>query len=294
MDYKAIDANIKPLFQKLEETGILLDEEKLSSIIREFQKKLVEWKQEINREVGFTVNIYSDDHLTRVIGGEQASNFLLSRIVEARKISSLIRKIQQVYDLANGNFQALNRLFGLYPKYGLDMNGQIITASELALSDLPAEILGVVSRQGMVLIKATYSGILGKVAKKLSNDSGVDIESFVWSLAKSQNIASSFFGRTAVVPETELERSRFVVKFPIQSTAMDIAKLGFTGLFEDYRIGKLDSQIFAIAPYSAYLFAPNEHADLISSVCRECLESAHTDFALSVNITTGSSLDRLA
>jgi hypothetical protein len=294
MDYKRIDAGMKPLFQHLAETGITLDEAKLINIIRGFQKRLVEQKQAINREVGFTVNIYSDNHLVRVLGGEKDSGFLFDQLVEARKIGFLIRKLQQIYNIANGNFQVLDRLFGLYPKYGLDMNGQITTVSELALSDLPEEILSVVSRQGMVLMKATYLNIVLQVVQKLSNDSGIDVKSFVSNLAKSKNIVSSFFGRTAIVPETESERLRFGVEFPIESTAMDIAKLGFIGLFEDYRIGKLDSQIFAIAPYSVYLFAPEEHDELISSVCRECLESAHTDFALSVDITTGSSLDRLA
>ena len=292
MDYKRIDAAMKPLFQSLAETGILLDEKKLIGMIQGFQKRLAGQKQMINREAGFTVNLYSDDHWNRAVQVIE-SEPVLSQILMSRALSSLIRKLQQVYDLANGNSKLLDRPFGLYPKYDLDINGQIVTISELALSDFPEESLRAISCQDMTLIKATYSNVVLSVVQKLSNDSGIDVESFIRTLAKSQNIVSSFFGRTAVVPELESERLRFVIEFPIESTAMDIAKMGFINLFEDYRIGKLGSQIFAISPYSVYLFTPNEHVELISSVCRECLESAHTDFALNVSVTIGSSLDRL-
>jgi hypothetical protein len=292
MNYKRIDAGMRPLFQSLAETGISLDEKKLLGMIQGFQRQLAEQKQTINRKVGFTVNIDSDDHwhqAMQVIDSE----LVLNQILGSRVLGSLIRKLQQVYDLANGNSKILDRSFGLYPKYDLDMNGKITTISELALNDLPEESLMAISRQDRILIKATYSDIISKVVQKLANDSGIDVKSFIHNLAKSQNIVSSLFGRTAIVPEIESERSRFVVEFPIESTAMDLAKMGFINLFEDYRIGRLESQIFALTPYSAYLFAPNEHVELISSVYRECLENAHSDFTLIVDITVGKSLTKL-
>jgi DNA polymerase I-like protein with 3'-5' exonuclease and polymerase domains len=292
MHYKMIDTGMKPLFKSLEETGILLDEEKLITLIRGSQKRLARQKQEINREAGFIVNLYSDGHWNRTVQ-EIESEFILRKLLEARTLSSLIRKLQQIYDLANGNFRALNRLFGLYSKYGLDINGKITTVGELSVEELPKEVLEAVSRQGEIIIKATYSSIISSVVQKLSDDSQVNVESFIHSLAKSQGIVSSFFGRRAKVPKIESERLRFVVEFPIESTAMDLAKIGFINLFEDYRIGNLGSQIFAIAPYSVYLFAPEKQADSILLICRECLENAHCDFALTVDVTMGSSLIEL-
>jgi hypothetical protein len=252
MNPKMIDVNIKPLFQKLEETGILLDKEGLIKLIRGSQKRLAEQKQAINREVGFIVNLDYDDHWNRVIGGLKEEDILLKQLIEARRISSLIRKLQQVYDLANGNYRVLGRQFGLYPKYGLDLDRKIITISELSVSDLPEEVLGVVGYQGMILIKATYPDIISSDIQELSGDPWI-----------------------------------------AEATAMDLVKLGFVNLFEDYRIGKLGAQIFAIAQCSAYLFAPDAHVDSISSIVRECLESVHSDFALTVDVTTGISLDRL-
>jgi hypothetical protein len=251
MHYKAIDNHLKPLFQQLEETGIILDEEKLISLIRGSQKRLAEQKQAINREVGFMVNLYSADHWNRAIG-EVGDSILLEQLLEARTLSSLIRKAQQVYDLANGNYRVLGRQFGLYPKYGLDFDRSIITISELSMGDLPEEVMGIVSYKGMILIKATYLDIVLSDLQKLSGDPWL-----------------------------------------IEATAMDLVKMGFTNLFEDYRIGKLGSQVFAIAPYSVYLFAPEEHIDLVSLIVRECLKCVHADFALNVDVTTGVSLDKL-
>lgn len=250
MDYKAIDKNIDPLFQKLEEIGILLDEEKLKTLIRESQKRLAEQKQMISREVGFIVNLYSEDHWTRAIGEVGVKDSLLpGQLLEARNISSLIRKLQQVYDLANGNYRVLGRQFGLYPKYGLDPDRKIITVSELSISDLPEEVLRMVGYKGMMFIKATY---FDTVSQKLSEDPWI-----------------------------------------IETTAMDLAKMGFVNLFEDYRIGRLGCQIFALSPYSVYLFAPHEHTDLILSVVRECLKDVHPDLVLTVDVAIGASLDKL-
>jgi hypothetical protein len=146
----------------------------------------------------------------------------------------------------------LGRQFGLYPKYELDLDRKIITTSELSISDLPEEVLGMVNFKDMILIKATYSDIILSVIQGLSGDPWIT-----------------------------------------EATAMDLVKMGFISLFEDYRIGKCNSQIFAIADCSVFLFAPYAHVDLISPVIRECLESVHPDFALPVNIITGVSLDRL-
>lgn len=253
MNRRMIDANIKPLFQKLEETGIPLDEERLLSVTQRLQKRLVDQKQAINREVGFTLNLHSDDHWVRALDGEEVSNFLLDRLLEAKKISFLIRKFQQIYDLASGNCRVRGRRFGLYPKYWLDSDGNIITTSELSMSDFPEEALEVVSYPGMKVIKATYLDIVLSGIQKLSGDP--------WLM---------------------------------EATAMDLVKLGFTNLFEDYRIGKLGAQIFAVALNSVYLLAPDEHIELLLSVCQECLGYVHTDFVLGVNVTTGNSLDKLA
>jgi hypothetical protein len=246
MNRKMIDGNIKPLFQKLEETGILLDEEKLVSLIRGSQKQLAEQKQRINREVGFIVNLHSADHWNRVIGGVRVENsLLLERLLEARRISSLIHRLQQIYDLANGNHRVLGRRFGLYPRYGFDSDRGITTISELSIGDFPGEVLEVVGCSGMSRIKATYLEISLDDVRKLSGDPWI-----------------------------------------AEATVMDLMKLGFINLFEDYRVGKLGASIFAVAPCLVYLFAPEDHVDNVLSVCRECLENVHADFILPVEVAT--------
>jgi hypothetical protein len=294
MYFKTIDENILPLFKSLEEVGIILEEEKLINLIRGLQKRLAEQKQMINREVGFIVNLYSEDHWSRVMGGVGAKDSLLhEKLIESRKVSSLIRKLQQVYTLASGNSRVLGRQFGIYTKYGLDSRGKIIPVGELSLEDFPEEVLGAVSYHGKILVKATYSDIIMDVTRKLSHDSGVDVESFINGLANLQSVVRSFFGRRGRLPRVESERVRFSVEFPIESTAMDLAKIGFISLFEDYRIGKLGSQIFAVAPYSVYLSTPYDQVDSILSIARECLENTHSDFTLSVDVKIGNSLNGL-
>ena len=244
-----IDVNIKPLFQSLEETGILLDEGKLLNLIRESQKRLAEQKQIINRETGFIVDLYSQDSMKRAIEVVRMDGSLfLEWLVEVRRISSLIRRMLQVYDLAHGNHRVLGREFGLYPKYGLDLDGNIITISELSIGDFPDEILGVVSYEDSILVKATYSEM-------------------IWPFSGDPGLAAT--------------------------TATDLAKLGFINLFEDYRLGRSGSRIFAVIPYSIYLFVPDVHADFILSVVRDCLENVHSDFTLPVDVTSGKLLDKL-
>jgi hypothetical protein len=254
MNGRVIDISIKPLFQRLEETGIPLDEEKLNNLIRRSQQQLAEQKQRINREAGFTVNLYSEDHWNRALDEVQGrDSFLLEQLKEALRISFLIRRLSQIHDLANGNHKVLGRQFGLYPKYGLDMDRKIITTSEFSIDNLPEKFLGIVGYSGMVLIKAIYPDITLSVIQKLSGDPWIT-----------------------------------------EATVLDLVKLGFVNLFEDYRIGKLGCQIFAVSSCSIYLFAPDAHIDLILSVVRECLENVHPDFTLSVDVTMGISLDRLA
>lgn len=253
MNSTTIDASMKPLFQKLEETGILFDRDGLTNLIRRSQKKLVEKIQAINREVGFAVNLNSDVHWDRAMDRVKGQDSPLpEQWIEATRLRFLIRKFLQVYDLANGNYVALGRKFGLYPKYGLDHGRKIVTTSEFSISDLPEEVLGVVSYPGMMLIKATYPEIVPSDFRELSGDPWI-----------------------------------------IEATAMDLIKVGFANLFEDYRIGKIGCQVFAVTSCSIYLFAPDIHADLISSVVRECLEVVHPDFALPVDVTMGISLDKL-
>jgi hypothetical protein len=267
MSYQ-IDVNLRPLFEHLEETGILLDEEKLSTLIRGSQKRLAEQKQVINREVGFTVNLDSDRDWRRAMlydkprfYGKEVSGELqvtelqpiLEKLFEAGRISFLIRRLQHVYGLASGNHRVLGRPFGLYPKYGIDLDRNIITTSEISVSDLPREALRTVMYEGKTLIKATYPDIPLIAVQRFSGDPWV-----------------------------------------AGMAATDLAKMGFVNLFEDYRVRERGARIFAITPYSIYLFSPDEHLDFISSACRECLENAHPDFPLHVDVVAGKFLDKLA
>jgi hypothetical protein len=252
MDDKIIDANLKPFFQKLEATGIPLDEEKLVTLIRKLQRRLAGQKEAVNREVGFIVNLDSDDHWQRAIQGAQSGNLLLSQLLEARKLGHLVRRSQQIYDLAHGNHRVLGRRFGLYPRYGLDPERTIVTTGELGLDGLPAEVLGVIGCPGSVIVRATYAEIILDDLRRLSGDPWL-----------------------------------------AEATPMDLMKLGLINLFEDYRLGNLGAQLFAVAPYAVYLFAPEDRVDNVSAVCRECLERVFPDFTLRVDVTTERVLKKL-
>ena len=84
------------------------------------------------------------------------------------------------------------------------------------------------------------------------------------------------------------KRNSLAVNSPIQNTAGDLAKAGFSNLFEDPRLRQLDVNFLTTVHDSILLSVP-ESVDkvLIERIIKEDMESADPNFPIEVKVSFG-------
>jgi hypothetical protein len=111
--------------------------------------------------------------------------------------------------------------------------------------------------------------------------------------AKAKFTMTSFFQRSHrhknlprsfSYSDQSTDGDREAMSFPIRTTALDLLKLGFLTLWDDYRPGRFKSRVFTVTNDSIYVLAPDEYAADVAEIVKECMSNIHPVFELRVNV----------